>query len=329
MRLNYIRCIKYVRLLIKTFKNYKGYVLEYRYERGEDMLDEKLNKIVKIFQMGEITEKEIYIRIAKQIKDEKNRKTLLKIADEEQKHYEIWHKYTKQDIKPFKIVVFYYVCLSKILGYTFAIKQMENRLNKTNYDMSINGEIAKAIPESISIQKQELIHEQELIALLDEERLHFVGSMVLGLNDALVEFTGSLAGYSFAMQSNKLISLAGLITGISATLSMASSEFLSARADGDKDAAKSAVYTGVAYLFTVVFLILPYLLLPDKMYALSLGIMLVVVVVIIAAFNYYISVAKDLSFKKRFTEMAAISLSVAFISFLIGLVVKNVLGVNI
>jgi VIT1/CCC1 family predicted Fe2+/Mn2+ transporter len=195
--------------------------------------------------------------------------------------------------------------------------------------MSINEEIAKAIPESISIQKQELVHEQELIALLDEERLHFVGSMVLGLNDALVEFTGSLAGYSFAMQSNKLISLAGLITGISATLSMASSEFLSARADGDKDAAKSAVYTGVAYLFTVVFLILPYLVLPDKMYAVSLGIMLVVVVVIIAAFNYYISVAKDLSFKKRFTEMAAISLSVAFVSFLIGLVVKNVLGVNI
>ena len=185
------------------------------------------------------------------------------------------------------------------------------------------------IPEAISIKKEEDIHEQKLIALLDEERLHYLGSMVLGLNDALVEFTGSLAGYSFAMQSNKLISLAGLITGIAATLSMASSELLSARTDGDPNAMKSAAYTGVAYLFTVVALILPFLLLPDKMYGLALVIMLVVVVVIIAAFNYYIAVAKDLSFRKRFLEMLTISLSVAGLSFVIGLVVKKFLGISV
>ena len=108
---------------------------------------------------------------------------------------------------------------------------------------------------------------------------------------------------------------------------MASSEFLSARADGDKDAAKSSAYTGVAYFFTVVLLILPFLLLPDKMYAIATVIMLVIAVAIIAVFNYYISVAKDLSFKKRFSEMAAISLSVSFVSFIIGLVVKKFLGV--
>ena len=37
-------------------------------------------------------------------------------------------------------------------------------------------------------------HERELIALIDEERLRDMGSVVLGLNDALVEFTGMLAG---------------------------------------------------------------------------------------------------------------------------------------
>lgn len=131
------------------------------------------------------------------------------------------------------------------------------------------------------------------------------------------------------MQSNKLISLTGLITGISATLSMASSEFLSARSDGEENAGKSAAFTGMAYLVTVVLLILPYLLLPDKMYGTSLIIMLVFVVIIIALFNYYIAVAKDLSFKKRFTEMAVISLGVSGISFLIGLLVKYFLKVNI
>ena len=57
--------------------------------------------------------------------------------------------------------------------------------------------------------------------------------------------------------------------------------------------------------------------------------MLVIVVLIIALFNYYISVAKDLKFKSRFLEMACISLGVAALSFVVGLLVKNVLGVDI
>jgi VIT1/CCC1 family predicted Fe2+/Mn2+ transporter len=62
---------------------------------------------------------------------------------------------------------------------------------------------------------------------------------------------------------------------------------------------------------------------------LALFTMLITVVAIIAAFNYYIAVAKDLPFKRRFLEMATISLSVAVLSFVVGLIVKNALGVDI
>jgi VIT1/CCC1 family predicted Fe2+/Mn2+ transporter len=153
--------------------------------------------------------------------------------------------------------------------------------------------------------------------------------MVLGLNDALVEFSGSLAGWTFAMQSNRLISLAGLITGIAATLSMASSEYLSVKHEDGKNAMKSSLYTGAAYLVTVVILIMPYLLLPDKDYVTALLIMLAAVILIIAAFNYYIAVARSISFKQKFLEMSFISLSVAAASFLIGLLVKKFLGVDV
>lgn len=293
------------------------------------MVNERVIKVLKQLQGGEITEREIYIRIAKYIKNDENRNTLLKIADEEQRHYNIWKKYSGVDVKPSKLKVLYYTCIAKIFGYTFAIKQMENRQNKINFDDTIKNELGNYVPEVITIQQEELVHEQKLIALLDEERLRYVGSMVLGLNDALVEFTGSLAGYTFAMQNNKLISLVGLITGISATLSMTASEFLSARSEGDENATRAAAYTGVAYLMTVILLILPYLLLPIHMYTAALIIMLVLVVAIIAMFNYYIAVAKDLSFKKRFVEMASISLSVAGISFIIGVLVKKFLGVDL
>ena len=92
---------------------------------------------------------------------------------------------------------------------------------------------------------------------------------------------------------------------------------------------KSCIYTGIAYLVTVALLILPYLLFPVTLYLAALGTMLATVVLILVAFNYYIAVAKDLPFRKRFLEMAGISLGVAVLSFVVGLVVKNVLGVDI
>lgn len=292
-------------------------------------MDQKFLKKVKLFQQKEITENEIYLNIAKKIKDEKNRTTLEKIAEEEMKHYEIWEKYTNEEMQPVKREVLYYTFLAKLFGYTFAIKKMENQENQEELEYIFDQELLKEIPEAEKIYQDELVHEKKLIDLLDEERLRYIGSMVLGLNDALVEFTGSLAGYSFAMQSNKLISLAGLITGISATLSMATSEFLSARSDEEENPTKSATYTGIAYLLTVVLLIMPYLVLPDQWYGIALGIMLLLVILIIAVFNYYIAVAKDLSFKHRFKEMSIISLGVSALSFIIGLLVKRFLGIDL
>ncbi|SJZ88522.1 VIT1/CCC1 transporter family protein [Garciella nitratireducens] len=292
-------------------------------------MDQKFLKKVKLFQQKEITENEIYLNIAKKIKDEKNRTTLEKIAEEEMKHYEIWEKYTNEEMQPVKREVLYYTFLAKLFGYTFAIKKMENQENQEELEYIFDQELLKEIPEAEKIYQDELVHEKKLIDLLDEERLRYIGSMVLGLNDALVEFTGSLAGYSFAMQSNKLISLAGLITGISATLSMATSEFLSARSDEEENPTKSATYTGIAYLLTVVLLIMPYLVLPDQWYGIALGIMLLLVILIIAVFNYYIAVAKDLSFKQRFKEMSIISLGVSALSFIIGLLVKRFLGIDL
>ena len=57
--------------------------------------------------------------------------------------------------------------------------------------------------------------------------------------------------------------------------------------------------------------------------------MLVIVVLIIAGFNFYIAVAKNESFKTRFWEMTLISFGVAGISFAIGVAVRLWLGLEI
>lgn len=291
----------------------------------------KLLKLIKKFQADEKLEYYVYTKIAGFIKDKKDKSILLKIAGEEQKHYEIWKQYTKCDVTPNMFLVYWYVILAKLLGYTFVIKRMENNLieYKGSSRERLEEELSALIPDVKILFQDEIEHESQLIDMIDEEKLKYAGSMVLGLNDALVEFTGSLAGWTFAMQSNRLISLAGLITGISATLSMASSEYLSVKNEDGKNALKSSLYTGAAYLITVVILILPYMLLPDKNYVTALFIMLAAVIIIIAAFNYYISVAKTISFKKKFLEMSIISLSVAAASFLIGLLVKKFLGLEV
>ena len=283
-------------------------------------------KIVRTMQRNELTESVIYEKIAAFAGGEENKKTLLRLAREERAHYEIWKKYTGLEMKPERWKVLKFTLLARILGFTFAVKLMERGEEGAQEEYAL---LAQEVEESIHIRQQEEEHEQALLAMLDEERLQYVGSMVLGLNDALVELTGSLAGFTFAMQNTRLIALSGLIIGISATFSMASSEFLAARSEGRTDALKSCSYTGIAYLITVVALVLPYLLLGTGQYITALVCMIAVVVLIIAGFTYYTSVAMDQPFRSRFLEMAGISIGVAVVSCVVGILAKQLLGVDI
>lgn len=283
-------------------------------------------KIVKKMQQNELTESFIYEEIAKFAKGTENREVLLRLAKEERAHYEIWKKYTGLDMKPEKFKILKYKLIALIFGFTFAVKLMEKGEDAAQIEYGL---VAEEIEESVSIRQQEEEHEATLLNMLDEERLQYVGSMVLGLNDALVELTGSLAGFTFALQNTRLIALSGLIIGISATFSMASSEFLAARSEGRKDALKSCTYTGIAYLITVVLLIAPYMIFGSASYIPALICMIVIVVLIIAGFTYYTSVAQDQPFKSRFLEMACISVGVAVISFVVGILAKRFLGIDV
>ena len=282
--------------------------------------------IIRKMQQSELTESVIYEKIAQYAKGEENKQTLLRLAREEKAHYEVWKRYTGVEMYPEKGKVRRYVWLARIFGFTFAVKLMEKGEGNAQEEYEL---LASEVEESVAIRQQEEEHENALLAMLDEESLQYVGSMVLGLNDALVELTGSLAGFALAMQNNRLIALSGLIVGISATFSMASSEFLAARSEGRSDALKSCSYTGTAYLVTVILLILPYLLLGSSQYILALILMLGIVVLIIAGFTYYTSVALDQPFKSRFTEMASISIGVAVLSFFVGILAKRFLGVDL
>ena len=288
-------------------------------------IGEELRRTLLDYQRNEITEHRIYSRLARTVKSAENRRILEGIAADELRHYGQWKAYTQQDVEPDQFQVFEYYWISRLLGFTFGVKLMERGEQgaQENYGL-LQGTIAEA--DAIAHDEHE--HEDALIELLDEERLRYTGSIVLGLNDALVELTGALAGFTLALQNSRLIALTGSITGIAAALSMAASEYLSTKSeDTTKSPIKASLYTGTAYIVTVLVLILPYLSLAN--YFLSLACTLAAAVTIIALFSYYIAVARDEPFKKRFLEMAGLSLGVAGLSFVVGLLARSVLGVEI
>lgn len=292
------------------------------------LLPEEIKSVVRSAQENEITEYFIYRKLAAWTRDPRNRGILEKIAEDECAHYEFWKKYTGEEISPKRFKMWWYALVAKLLGLTFGIRLMEDgeKRSKVNY-----ARIIPLLPEAQALKNDEDKHENELIKLIDEERLTYIGSVVLGLSDALVELTGALAGLTFAFQNTRIIAAAGFITGIAASLSMAVSEYLSSTSeeagDGGKIPLRSAFYTGLTYIVTVLFLIAPYLIIPNVYIALATT--LGEALAIILFFSFYVAVAKGISFKKRFVQMAALSFGVAAFSLGLGYVVRKVFGIEL
>ena len=292
---------------------------------SEKQISNELMKLVRKAQIDEEQGAVLYAFMAKREKNEENKKLLEQMSKDEKIHAEVWKSITKKDLKPNKFSILWFKILTVVMGFTFVVKTMQKKESLAQYGYE---QMQNELPEAAKMLEDERRHEKELYNMLDEERLHYIGAMVLGLNDALVELTGAIAGVTFALANTRLVALTGIITGVSATFSMAASNYLAERADNNPKALKSSIYTGVAYLITVVLLVLPYLLLPTNMYALAFAIMLATVILIIMFFNFYISVAKEEPFLKNFATMAIISLSVAVISYIIGVLAKNLLGID-
>jgi len=319
----------YIRYCISTGK-YEIYPGNLNFNRDGRMMqdiknDPVLRKRILSAQSAEITEHLIYTHIAEVTRDEHNQAVLREIAAEELAHYTLWKGYTHEDIPPHRFRIWYYCAMARIMGITFALKLMETVEKRAQH---ADPATLAAIPEYARIIEDEEKHEKELTDLIDEESLKYVGSIVLGLNDALVEFTGTLAGLTFAIQNTQIIAIAGLIMGVAASLSMAASEYLSQRSEGGPgNPLKASVHTGIAYVTTVALLILPFLLLTSPYMALLFTLLGAVGVIFV--FTFYISVAKDLPFYRRFGEMLAISLGIAAISFVIGFAIRIFLNIDV
>ncbi len=275
-------------------------------------------------QKNEITESFIYEKLAAAAKTENDRSVLGHIAAKEKDHYQIWLSLTDTKVEPDRWRIFFYSTIAKIFGLNFGLRLMERG---EKLSQSVYADLKSIDPRMVEVIGDEQNHEQELLNLIDQRELAYVGSLILGMNDALVELTGTLAGLTFAFAQTHLIAFIGLITGFAASLSMAGSEYLAKREEEGKNPIKSGLATGLSYILTVILLVLPYLILGQPIFALLVTLSLAVVVILF--FNFYIAIARNIKFKRRFFEMLMITLTVSILSFSIGFIAKTYFKVGI
>jgi rubrerythrin len=172
-------------------------------------MDAKTLHRLRQAQRAEITESRIYHLLAQSATNDRNREVLQRIGDDEKRHHDILARHTGVRGRPRRLVIWLYVMLARVFGVTFALRLMER-----GEQMAQVGYAEFAHLEGVdSILSEEGEHEQRLIGLLDDQRLAYAGSVVLGLNDALVELTGALAGLSLALAETRIVAAAGLVTG--------------------------------------------------------------------------------------------------------------------
>ncbi|MDD5019532.1 MAG: VIT1/CCC1 transporter family protein [Candidatus Omnitrophica bacterium] len=289
------------------------------------MLTEELKAKVRRAQVNEMTEHVIYHELAAAVNVREHRDILEKISAEELRHYNVFHGLTQENAGPDRVKVLFFVFLGRAFGLNFALRLLESGEDTAQ---DAYGELRQVSPEIDAIVRDEKEHEMHLLDMVDEERLQYAGSMVLGLNDALVELTGALVGFTLALQNARLVAIVGLITGIAASMSMASAEYLSTKQEETaKNPLKASMYTGAAYVLTVAFLVLPYFIFTNLFVCLSWVVLGSLAIVFF--FTFYISVAKNMDFRKRFLEMAGLSLAIAAVNFGIGLAIRKVFGIDV
>ncbi|MGZ4920547.1 MAG: VIT1/CCC1 transporter family protein [Halobacteriota archaeon] len=264
---------------------------------GTDGIDESAQKRVLKAQQMEITEYELYQKLAKTAKEHENREVLTHIAQDQLRYYTQLKAVTDQDITPSAFDLYAYYWIARVFGVIFMMKLREFAIRRRYTSL------AGAYPDVVSACPREMGHIASLRDSMTEERLLYMGALVLGLNDAIVEITGAVAGFTFALQSTTLIALASIITGIAGALSMASSEYLEKQSESAAlSAAKAAVYTGGSYLLTAAILVAPYFFFSS--YLTALAWMLVFAFVIIAFFSVYSAFLTNQRFSSRFPSDA-------------------------
>jgi VIT1/CCC1 family predicted Fe2+/Mn2+ transporter len=282
----------------------------------------------KRYALDELLDHELYARLAARERNERNRKLLEELARDELRHHLFWSKLAGPvrlglgDRLRLRLLL----SLSRLAGKTFTIKLLERGEAATVGEYrraaaELGGELAAELARVIEDEER---HESELAGSLDELVVRQLGSIALGVSDAIIELTGVLAGFAGYTGSPLQVAAAGLIVGVSAALSMAAAAYSQAKHERGKNPRTAAAFTGLFYMLTVLALVAPLLL--GAPASIGVALSLACALAILAAFSFYSAVVMERPFLREYLENAAVIMAVSLVGYAFGQIVKELTG---
>ena len=296
----------------------------------QETVNPDLAKLAAESAADEYADGAVYKALSRRERNPEFKKALENIASGEQSHYEFWKTYAPDAKVSAKRLRLYVILLLRFtLGLTFTLKFMERHEGKLHERYR---RIAESIPSEDKARFTEMMESEEgqedlLIGKIHEDRVKYMSFIVLGLADAVVEISGIHAGSLGIYGETRLAGLAGIIAGMAASIAMGTAAYAQAKQGFQGSAKWSAIYTGVSYMVTAVFLALPYFLTGSQSAALTAS--LVIGVMLVATMTFYDNVISARPFKRQFGEIAGIILAASLALFIIGTVVRQYLGIRI
>jgi VIT1/CCC1 family predicted Fe2+/Mn2+ transporter len=283
----------------------------------------------KKFCEDEYADCKLYSELAKREKEAGRRKLLEELSKAEEEHYLFWSRLAGgYKPKVSKAAIYSMIILGLLMGLTFTLKFFEKREKRViegykRASEELSGEDQRVLQKII---EDEEMHERAFMRQIDERRVRYLGFIILGLADAIVEVTGVHAGFLGVTSSTLIAGIAGLVVGFAAAISMGSAAYLQAKQQNSSKPAFSALATGVAYICAVTLLASPYFLTEVMLFA--FGGSLTLAVLLIFFFTLYGSVVGERSFPREFAESIALTLGTALATFLFGDFVGRVFGIR-
>jgi len=251
-----------------------------------------------------------------------------KAAEDELKHYIFWKNIVGECASKVSILkVLLSTVIFYLFGLTVTLKFIESKeSNATQLYKSLVESKPELRDEINRIIEDEEKHEKEFALSVDEGRVKYIGSITLGISDALVELTGIYTGSLGAFENTLNAGLTGLLAGVAASISMGIASYAQTKHEGRLNPRLSAFYTFTAYLAVVIVLALPYFLISSLTIAFS--VMLVLALVVVAYITFYASVLHNRNYFREFTETALLIFGVSILLYILGSVLGSVFGVK-
>lgn len=277
----------------------------------------------------EYTDHLVYRKLAARETDPARKEILQQLSRQEAAHYQFWKEVLDgYEPRPRRFLLNFVVLLRYFFGLTFAVKFLERHEKQVieayrRILPHFEGEIGARLEQMIADEEE---HEDFFISQINEGVVKYLGFIVLGLADAIIEITGVHAGFLGVTSSTTMAGVAGLIVGFAAAISMATAAYLQAKQETGRSPFASALITGFSYILAVIFLALPYFL-TDNMLA-AFVISLVVAMLLTAYFTFYSAVLFERHFGKEFLESAVLTLGTAVATYLFGDFLGKIFGIH-